>query len=358
MANKTLKINDAGTGYGWVLQDEAGTNALTLDSTGVIAHKPLKLSSANLTATVDLEPTLNDRRVRFVNPSGQASGGFEFFASDALYAKRRLVLRNDGKNGFNTDDPKRELHITGQVAIGDVGSTLPDNTWSTYLEGGAGSSPGVVYFSDDPAGGGNIFAASHASNVGTSCGEFTGYRARGTHAAPLTCTAGDELVKYAGVGRTVGTFQQGAWWQIECDDGWGDTPTDSPGRHIWATCEPDTGTIRRCLMLDSGQRLVLADDTVEAVNRTGAAPGDFVMKANKYLRWDLGLGAAVAGIGFNSATRRLELNANSEFLVILNASTATTVGAAGAAAALPSAPDGYLRVQVGGSERVIPYYNT
>ena len=36
--------------------------------------------------------------------------------------------------------------------------------------------------------------------------------------------------------------------------------------------------------------------------------------------------------------------------------TQATVGAAGAASALPANPTGYLRIQVAGAERVIPYY--
>lgn len=39
-----------------------------------------------------------------------------------------------------------------------------------------------------------------------------------------------------------------------------------------------------------------------------------------------------------------------------NYPTQTTVGAAGAASGLPAAPTGYLRIQVAGAERVIPFY--
>jgi hypothetical protein len=41
----------------------------------------------------------------------------------------------------------------------------------------------------------------------------------------------------------------------------------------------------------------------------------------------------------------------------LGAGTQTTVGAAGGASALPATPLGYLRVWVGATEVVIPYYN-
>jgi hypothetical protein len=41
----------------------------------------------------------------------------------------------------------------------------------------------------------------------------------------------------------------------------------------------------------------------------------------------------------------------------LNGATATTVGSAGTASALPTAPLGYLVTQVNGSTVKIPYYN-
>lgn len=42
----------------------------------------------------------------------------------------------------------------------------------------------------------------------------------------------------------------------------------------------------------------------------------------------------------------------------LGSGTATTVGAAGVASALPTAPTGYLVVNIGGTNYKIPYYNS
>ena len=39
-----------------------------------------------------------------------------------------------------------------------------------------------------------------------------------------------------------------------------------------------------------------------------------------------------------------------------NGPTQTTVGAAGGASALPATPTGYLRVEISGTEFVIPFY--
>lgn len=53
---------------------------------------------------------------------------------------------------------------------------------------------------------------------------------------------------------------------------------------------------------------------------------------------------------------KLELDLDNRQLVLTDALTATTVGAAGAASALPAQPTGYWRVLIGGIERKIPYY--
>lgn len=57
------------------------------------------------------------------------------------------------------------------------------------------------------------------------------------------------------------------------------------------------------------------------------------------------------------ASDRISLNANSLALTIRNAATQATIGANGAASALTANPVGYLVVNVGGSNRVVPYYN-
>jgi hypothetical protein len=40
----------------------------------------------------------------------------------------------------------------------------------------------------------------------------------------------------------------------------------------------------------------------------------------------------------------------------ISGNTATTVGAAGAASALPANPTGYLKIDIGGTEYKVPYY--
>ena len=56
------------------------------------------------------------------------------------------------------------------------------------------------------------------------------------------------------------------------------------------------------------------------------------------------------------ASNRLNLNLNTLSLNLTTPLTQTTVGAAGAASALPAAPTGYLRWTNGTTEFVIPYY--
>jgi hypothetical protein len=40
----------------------------------------------------------------------------------------------------------------------------------------------------------------------------------------------------------------------------------------------------------------------------------------------------------------------------ISGNTATTVGAAGGASALPLTPTGYLKIDIGGTEFKVPYY--
>jgi hypothetical protein len=57
------------------------------------------------------------------------------------------------------------------------------------------------------------------------------------------------------------------------------------------------------------------------------------------------------------STDRLQLHANNVPVVIDSAQVATTVGAAGAAAALPETPTGYLLVRIAGATVQLPYYD-
>lgn len=55
-------------------------------------------------------------------------------------------------------------------------------------------------------------------------------------------------------------------------------------------------------------------------------------------------------------SNRLQLHANNLPIVIDSAQVATTVGSAGAAAALPAAPSGYVTVRIANTTVQIPYY--
>jgi hypothetical protein len=74
--------------------------------------------------------------------------------------------------------------------------------------------------------------------------------------------------------------------------------------------------------------------------------------------------ARIIGSGGTGASGggTLELNSNRLTMTNVNVNlasitTATTVGAAGAASALPANPVGYIIIEIGGTQRKIPYYN-
>lgn len=68
---------------------------------------------------------------------------------------------------------------------------------------------------------------------------------------------------------------------------------------------------------------------------------------------ELDMGATVIR---EDSSGKLELDLDNRQLVLTDALTATTVGAAGAASALPAQPTGYWRVLIGGIERKIAFY--
>jgi hypothetical protein len=73
--------------------------------------------------------------------------------------------------------------------------------------------------------------------------------------------------------------------------------------------------------------------------------------ATNKLQIDLG-----ACLIFEDSSNRLNLSLNTQQLILNDALVATTVGASGAASALPAQPAGYWRVNIGGITRKIPYY--
>lgn len=68
-------------------------------------------------------------------------------------------------------------------------------------------------------------------------------------------------------------------------------------------------------------------------------------------------GNAVLNLLSLDSSNQTMLEANSNPLRVSNAATQTTIGANGAASALTANPVGYLKITIGGINRIIPYYN-
>ena len=68
------------------------------------------------------------------------------------------------------------------------------------------------------------------------------------------------------------------------------------------------------------------------------------------------LAGTTATISTSTANQDLKLNPNGTGTVDFNVPTQTTVGSAGGASALPGQPTGYMKIEVGGSAFVVPYY--
>lgn len=70
-------------------------------------------------------------------------------------------------------------------------------------------------------------------------------------------------------------------------------------------------------------------------------------------------GASVAATGaLSGASLTVSGNASAGNLLLTGATTSSTVGAAGAADALPANPTGYVSISINGTTRKIPYYAT
>jgi hypothetical protein len=90
----------------------------------------------------------------------------------------------------------------------------------------------------------------------------------------------------------------------------------------------------------------ITENTVSGTARFTIASGTVIMRNNDDL--------SASGPRFNGATPTTTIAAGE---IGLGTTTATTVGSAGSASALPSAPAGYLVVNIGGTLYKVPYYN-
>ena len=96
---------------------------------------------------------------------------------------------------------------------------------------------------------------------------------------------------------------------------------------------------------------------VGASPTTDGVAGQFRLPNNSFVTTRTAANSSdISFIGCDTSNR-LNLQANTQSLVILNASTQATVSSTGVAAALPVLPVGYWQVTIGGTARVIPYYN-
>mgnify|MGYP001615100199 FL=1 len=115
-------------------------------------------------------------------------------------------------------------------------------------------------------------------------------------------------------------------------------------------------------LIGGARRVSFAGDGITStasviVGVTPAATGVVRMPNNGYVTArTAGNTSDIPFIGCDTSNR-LNLEANTQSLVILNASTQSTVSSTGVAASLPLLPQGYWKVLLGGVERVIPYYN-
>ena len=93
------------------------------------------------------------------------------------------------------------------------------------------------------------------------------------------------------------------------------------------------------------------------VGNSVAASGAIRLPNNQYIVSRNAGNTSDVGLIACDTSNRLTLELNTQSLFLQNASTQATVSSTGVAAALPLLPMGYLQVTIGGTARVMPYYN-
>ena len=113
---------------------------------------------------------------------------------------------------------------------------------------------------------------------------------------------------------------------------------------------PSAGYEVYASLLDIGTALRAGSGNASTSGPIRLPNNNFITERNAGNTSDIGM------IGCDTSNR-LNLEANSLSVVLLNALTQTTVSSTGAASSLPVLPVGYIRFLFTGTERVIPFYN-
>ena len=118
----------------------------------------------------------------------------------------------------------------------------------------------------------------------------------------------------------------------------------------------DDGTGFGILSNSSGNLEIKSGNTT-ALSMTGAnvaAQGDLSVAGSSTLD---GVTINDNTVSTNASNADLQLGANGTGVIDILTATQTTVGSAGGANALPGQPTGYIKIKIGGTLRVIPFYD-
>lgn len=241
---------------------------------------------------------------------------------------KRNVFGTDffGKKAEFTDNSSSDAVRITQQGSGNAlvveDSTSPDNTPFVVNSDGkviigkptAGSftAPLQVY----AASGSNLnLAKASSDNIGV---RFFTQKSRGTQNAELTVNPNDELCQFEMQGYTGSGLISAA--KIEAAVDGNPSPTTMPGSlSFWTTQQGNANPSERITIKNDGR----------------------------------------VGIGTNAPTNTLHIDGSLRVdgdVRLDTVLTSTTVGAAGPATALPATPEGYLLININGTQRRIPFY--
>lgn len=180
-----------------------------------------------------------------------------------------------------------DLTVNGKVTVNLTGDGVPFQVIGNSAWGG-GTIQYCMHHTDDPE----------------ACAEFTGYRTRGTPQSQLDCQPGDELLKYAAVGKSEGRAQQAGYMQFEAGPGWG-----SGAPAVWRLAVSPPGS-------DVPKTIAFADHEYFEVKKWLLIPNNTMLMARRNL-------SGVFGMMYMDTSDRTSLQLNHRELRLSDAKVVT-----------------------------------
>ena len=365
---KLLTVDGAGSGIDADLLDGLSSAAFAAaahshaiaDVTGLQAALDDKLDAADYTAA--------DVLAKLLTVDGSGSGIdadlLDGVSSSGYFQTASVLLAVDGNAGapaysFASDTDIGLYRAAANTLGASVGGVEVFNLTADVTTLNAASEAGRLIFGSLVGTGltginGLTFAATATCQLRmfgrAAAAAMNAYRANGTSASPTAIVNNNNLAQYFAFGATdtTPTMASAAGFQITATENWSGSVRGCR-MSLFSTATGTTTLSTTCLLLGTQTQHMDGTAALPSVTfQNDVDCGMYRIGANQ-------VGISAAGtLVLDIATGLFAITATT---VRFNTTTATTVGAAGGASALPATPLGYLAANVGGTAVKIPYYN-